>query len=142
MFTSHIGHISDYNVSHLGNRKSKKKYLQTHVKQWWHKIEVNVMNRNRYSCRLVSSLKTCILFGKNLINKRTMMVLYRSSEQTDLHTYITVEVSAKFTALNFIAPPPPPPPSSHVFFFLTHHAPPHTHTHTHTHTTAAMFFSF
>ena len=28
------------------------------------------------------------------------MVLYRSPEQTDLHT--TVEVSAKFTALNFI----------------------------------------
>ena len=30
------------------------------------------------------------------------MVLYRSPEQTDLHTYITVEVAAKFTALNFI----------------------------------------
>ena len=63
-----------------------------------------------------------------------MMVLYRSPEQTDLHTYITVEVSAKFTALNFIAlhhpsppppqtPPPPPPPHTHtnlpqqMFFF-------------------------
>ena len=31
------------------------------------------------------------------------MVLYHSPDQTDLHTYITVEVSAKFTALNFIA---------------------------------------
>ena len=49
------------------------------------------------------------------------MVLYRSPEQTDLHTYISVEVSAKFTALNFIALHPPPP-----------HQPP----------TAAMFFSF
>ena len=53
------------------------------------------------------------------------MVLYRSPEQTDLHTYITVEGSAKFTALNFIAlqpPPPRTPHSSHVFFFfLTHH---------------------
>ena len=46
------------------------------------------------------------------------MVLYRSPEQTDLHTYISVEVSAKFTALNFIAlhpHPPPTPHSSHVF---------------------------
>ena len=53
-----------------------------------------------------------------------MMVLYRSPEQTDLHTYITVEVSAKLTALNFIAlhpPPPTNPHSSHVCFFLTHH---------------------
>ena len=51
-----------------------------------------------------------------------MMVLYRSPEQTDLYTYISVEVSAKFTALNFIAlHPPPTPHSSHVFFFLTHH---------------------
>ena len=49
------------------------------------------------------------------------MVLYRR----DLHAYISVEVSAKFTALNFIAlhlHPPPTPHSSHVFFFfLTHH---------------------
>ena len=49
------------------------------------------------------------------------MVLYRSPEQTDLHTYISVEVSAKFTALNFIAlhPPPPPPtnpPQQPCFF--------------------------
>ena len=53
-----------------------------------------------------------------------MMVLYCSPEQTDLYTYISVEVSAKFTALNIIAlhpPPPPTPHSSHVFFFLTHH---------------------
>ena len=53
-----------------------------------------------------------------------MTVLYRSPEQTDLHTYIIVEVSAKFTALNFIAlhpHPPPTPHSSHVFFFLMHH---------------------
>ena len=53
------------------------------------------------------------------------MVLYRSPEQTDLHTYISVEVSAKFTALNFIAlhPPPPtnPPTAVMFFFFLTHH---------------------
>ena len=48
-----------------------------------------------------------------------MMVQYRSPEQTDLYTYISVEVSAKFTALNFIAPPTPH--SSLVFFFLTHH---------------------
>ena len=48
------------------------------------------------------------------------MVLYRSSEQTDLHTYITVEVSAKFTALNFIAlhPPPPTSPPQQPCFFL------------------------
>ena len=53
-----------------------------------------------------------------------MMVLYRSPEQTDLHTYISVEVSAKFTALNFIALHPHPPPTPTVamyFFFLTHH---------------------
>ena len=55
------------------------------------------------------------------------MVLYHSPEQTDLHTYITVEVSAKFTALNFIAlhhphPPPTNPPQQpcFFFFFLTH----------------------
>ena len=35
------------------------------------------------------------------MNKRTMMVLYRSPEQTDLHTFY-VEVSAKFTALRFM----------------------------------------
>ena len=49
-------------------------------------------------------------------NKRTMMVLYRSPEQTALHT---VEVSAKFTALrllyNFIALLP----SGHVFFYAS-----------------------
>ena len=52
------------------------------------------------------------------INKRTMMVLYRSPEQTDLHTYISVEVSAKFTALNFIAlhPHPHQPPTAAMFF--------------------------
>ena len=52
------------------------------------------------------------------------MVLYRSPEQTDLHTYITVEVSAKFTALNFIAlhpPPNQPPTAAMFFFFLTPH---------------------
>ena len=45
------------------------------------------------------------------------MVLYRSPEQTDLCTYISVEVSAKFNALNFIALHPHPlqtPHSSHV----------------------------
>ena len=49
------------------------------------------------------------------------MVLYRSPEQTDLHTYITVEVSAKFTALNFIAlhhPPPTNPPQQPCFFLF------------------------
>ena len=31
------------------------------------------------------------------------MALYRSPEQTDLHTYLlTIEVSAKFTALRFL----------------------------------------
>ena len=45
------------------------------------------------------------------------MVLYRSPEQTDLHTYISVEVSAKFTALNFIAPTPHQPPTVAMFFF-------------------------
>ena len=53
------------------------------------------------------------------------MVLYRSPEQTDLHTYITVEVSAKFTALNFIALHPPFPTNRPqqpcFFFFLTQH---------------------
>ena len=51
------------------------------------------------------------------------MVLYCSPQQTDLHTYITVEVSAKFTALNFIAlhPPTNPPTAAMFFFFLTHH---------------------
>ena len=47
------------------------------------------------------------------------MVLYRSPEQTDLYTYISVEVSAKFTALNFIAlhpPPPTNPPTAAMFF--------------------------
>ena len=77
MFTSHIGHKSDNNISHLGNRKSKKKHLQTHLKQWWHKIEVNDMNRNRYSCRLVSSLKTCILFGKNPIKMQELCTQFR-----------------------------------------------------------------
>ena len=49
------------------------------------------------------------------------MVLYRSPEQTDLHTYISVEVSAKFTALNFIAlhPPPPTNPSTAAMFFFS-----------------------
>ena len=47
-----------------------------------------------------------------------MMVLYRSPEQTDLHTYISVEVSAKFTALNFIALHPHQPPQQPCFFFL------------------------
>ena len=42
------------------------------------------------------------------------MVLYRSPEQTDLHTYISVDVSAKFTALNFIALHPP---TAAMFFF-------------------------
>ena len=46
------------------------------------------------------------------------MVLYRSPEQTDLHTYITVEVSAKFTALNFIALHPPPQEQPCFFFFF------------------------
>ena len=54
-----------------------------------------------------------------------MMVLYRSPEQTDLHTYNSVEVSAKFTALNFIAlhptPHQPPQQPCFFFFFLTHH---------------------
>ena len=45
------------------------------------------------------------------------MVLYRSPEQTDLHTYITDEVSAKFTALNFIALHPPPPTAAMFFSF-------------------------
>ena len=49
------------------------------------------------------------------IYKRTMMVLYRSPEQTDLHTYISVEVSAKFTALNFIALHPPQLPCFFLF---------------------------
>ena len=52
------------------------------------------------------------------------MVLYRSPEQTDLYSYISVEVSAKFTALNFIALHPPPPtnlPQQPCFFLLTHH---------------------
>ena len=44
------------------------------------------------------------------------MVLHRSPEQTDLHTYITVEVSAKFTALNFIALHPHQPPTAAIFF--------------------------
>ena len=49
------------------------------------------------------------------------MVLYRSPEQTDLHIYISVEVSAKFTALNFIAlhrpsPHPTNPPQQPCFF--------------------------
>ena len=38
-------------------------------------------------------------------NKRTMMVLYRSPEQTALYTYyylLTIEVSAMFTALRFL----------------------------------------
>ena len=52
------------------------------------------------------------------------MVLYCSPEQIDLHTYITVDVSAKFTALNFIALHHPPRPHPHQ--------PP----------TAAMFFLF
>ena len=49
-----------------------------------------------------------------------MMVLYRSPEQTDLYTYISVEVSAKFTALNFIAlnPHPTPPPTAAMCFSL------------------------
>ena len=49
------------------------------------------------------------------------MVLFRSPEQTDLHTYISVEVSAKFTALNFIAlhsPPPTNPPQQPCFFLF------------------------
>ena len=45
------------------------------------------------------------------------MVLYRSPEQTDLHTYITVEVSAKFTALNFIALHPLPTLPQQPCFF-------------------------
>ena len=44
------------------------------------------------------------------------MVLYRSPEQTDLHTYISVEVSAKFTALYFIALHPPPLTNPAMFF--------------------------
>ena len=50
------------------------------------------------------------------------MVLYRSPKQTDLHTYITVEVSAKLTALNFTAlhpTPPPPHQSSTAAMFLS-----------------------
>ena len=48
------------------------------------------------------------------------MVLYRSPEQTDLYTFISVEVSAKFTALNFIAlhPPPPTNPRQQPCLFL------------------------
>ena len=53
------------------------------------------------------------------------MVLYRSPEQKDLHTYFTVEVSTKFTALNFIActthPHQPRIAAMFFFFFLTHH---------------------
>ena len=54
------------------------------------------------------------------------MVLYRSPEQTELHTDISVEVSAKFTALNFIVLQPPPTPyqpptAAMFFFFLTRH---------------------
>ena len=43
------------------------------------------------------------------------MVLYRSPEQRDLYTYISVEVSVNFTALNFIALHPPPTPTAAMF---------------------------
>ena len=61
----------------LETGSQRKKHLQTHLKQWWHKIEVNAMNRNRYSFRPVSSLKTCILFGKNPIKMPELCTQFR-----------------------------------------------------------------
>ena len=60
-----LGILASIMSAILETGSQRKKHLQTHLKQWWHKIEVNAMNGNRCSFRPVSSSKTCILFGKN-----------------------------------------------------------------------------
>ena len=77
---------------------------------YW-KTKQNCQNKMLQKFNFQLMYKVCHI-SESMKNKRTMMVLYRSPEQTGLHTYCW-----SFTALRFMykfyspaSPPPPPPP--------------------------------
>ena len=63
----------------------------------------------------------CIILEGNYIDKRTMMVLYRSTEQTDCILILLLKFQPSSLHLPPNPPPLPPTAAMFFFFFLTHH---------------------
>ena len=137
---SYLGTVQKYPTSNLWTKKkityhviimNKIKYSYntayswTEEKIWWHFIrteENNLLTLHTYKQKKKNPLALSYLWKEE--NKRTMMVLYRLPEQTDLHTYCWSFSQIRCSKFYSTAPhlPPTSTPTATLFlFFLTHH---------------------